>query len=111
MTRGGDLSVSAAGDLGVVDGSDYVQQRVIRRLSTNPGALVFHPEYGGGLPGMIGTPADVGVIQGIVAQQMAMEATVDQTVAPAVSVTGDNLGTVSVSITYLDASGVQTVTV
>ena len=41
---GGDLGVSPVGDVAAVSGTDRGRQRVLRRLSTNPGAYVFQPE-------------------------------------------------------------------
>lgn len=51
---GNDLSVSAAGDLLAVDGDTKTQQRILRRLLTNPGDMMFHPDYGAGLGQWVG---------------------------------------------------------
>ena len=45
---GGDLSVSPSGDFATVDGQELGVQRIVRRLMTAPGELVYHPKYGGG---------------------------------------------------------------
>lgn len=45
---GTDLSVSPSGDLLSVTGTERRKQKILRRLITNPGELVFHPEYGAG---------------------------------------------------------------
>ena len=68
---GGDLSLSATGDILKVDGSTQGQQRVLRRLLTNPalmdssgkvtvvGDYIWHPTYGAGLPRMVGDTVDI----------------------------------------------------
>lgn len=40
-TLGYDLDISENGDLATVSGSDIGKQRIIRRLSTNPGDYIF----------------------------------------------------------------------
>lgn len=45
-----DLQVSAQGDLLQVTNLDLLKQRIIRRILTNKGALIFEPLYGAGLP-------------------------------------------------------------
>lgn len=51
---GADIQLSAQGDLLSVIGATMTQQRVIRRLLTNPGDDVFNPEYGAGLGRFVG---------------------------------------------------------
>ncbi len=47
---GGDLQISATGDLALIDGLGRSEQRIIRRLFTNLGAYIWHPEYGASIP-------------------------------------------------------------
>src|SRR5581483_995049 len=47
---GNDVSLSNTQDLLLVSGTVMGQQRVLRRLLTNPGDYLFDPNYGGGLP-------------------------------------------------------------
>ena len=102
---GGDLGVSAAGDLQTVSGTLRGQQRVLRRLLTNPGAYLFHPDYGAGLPSYIGLPLDVPGITAVIRSQIALEASVSQlpaaiiTVSPAAS----DPTAIAVSLQYNDA--------
>jgi hypothetical protein len=56
---GNDLTASNTGDLQPVDTTVRGQQRVLRRLLTNPGDYIFHPNYGAGLPQWIGRTADL----------------------------------------------------
>lgn len=45
--RGGKLSVDeATGDFAVVSGRDNLKQALTARIVTDPGELIFHPEYG-----------------------------------------------------------------
>lgn len=98
-----DLAVGASGDLLTVDGTALGQQRVLRRLLTNPGAYIWHPEYGAGLPTFIGNPTSAIEIKGIVLAQMLLEESVAQSPAPTVTVNYYPDGTFFVSISYTDA--------
>lgn len=103
---GDDLQVSPAGDLATVDGTTLGEQRVLRRLLTNPGDYVFHPDYGAGLPAKIGTVQDTASLVALIRSQMFQEAVVAATPAPVISVTpiAGSLGAVSISIQYADAT-------
>lgn len=100
---GNDLSVGPTGDLAFSVGTQYGQQRVVRRLLTNPVAYIWHTDYGGGLGAKIGSPTSAGVIQGIIRGQISKEAAVSQTPTPTVTVSGTNLGVVTATIQYADA--------
>jgi len=101
---GADLSVGPTGDLATVDGIDLATQRVIRRLLTNPGDLWFHPEYGAGLPALIGQAVPVAKITGLIRSQLFLEASVARDPDPVISVTPYPSGAFAVSITYWAAS-------
>jgi hypothetical protein len=83
---GSDLDVSATGDLQSVSGVDRSQQRVLRRLLTNPGEYLAHPEYGAGLPKMVGEVTDVPKIKALIIGQMLLEPSVSKMPAPIVDV-------------------------
>lgn len=83
---GGDLLLSASGDLSRVDTAERSRQRVLRRLLTNPGDYTFHPEYGGGLPKRVGGRLDPAEIAAVIRQQMRLEASVAQDPQPSVQV-------------------------
>lgn len=72
----GDLQVSAAGDLLAVDTLLESQQRILRRLLTNPGDYLWQPNYGAGLPAQIGQPLDDQAINALVTSQMLLEQSV-----------------------------------
>lgn len=99
---GSDLSASITGDLQTVDGPTRGQQRVLRRLLTNPGDYLFHPTYGAGLGRMVGAVTDVAKITALVRGQVLLEDAVAKVPPPAISVTAIANG-VSVNIKYTDA--------
>lgn len=72
-TFSGDLSPSATGDLLACDGLAMANQRILRRLLTNPGDYLWHPDYGAGLPARIGSALDTGELTGLIRTQMALE--------------------------------------
>jgi hypothetical protein len=99
---GGDVLSSVTGDLQPVDTTIRGQQRVLRRLLTNPGDYIWHPTYGAGLGRFIGSTATAAEIVAVIRQQMALEDAVAPDPAPVISVTPIN-GGLSVSIRYVDA--------
>ena len=106
---GGDLSAAANGDVATVDGITLGVQRVIRRLMTAQGELIWHPEYGAGLPQRVGKKVDVRVITAIIRSQMNLEACVAKTPIPVVTASYFATGTLTVTIRYVDAASRQRV--
>lgn len=100
---GSDLSVGPTGDLAITFGTQFGQQRIVRRLLTNPGDYIWHNDYGGGVGRMIGTPTNALAIQGIIRGQISKEAAVSPTPTPIVTVQATNTGTVTANIQYADA--------
>ena len=100
---GSDLSYAPTGDLAIVSGLNWGQQRVIRRLLTAPGTYIWHPNYGAGLPQKIGSVATDIAIEAIVLSQMLLEDAVSQTPPPTVAVSRPALGVVQIDIGYTDA--------
>lgn len=110
---GGDLSVSSTGDLAGAADTMRGQQRVLRRLLTNSGDYIFHPDYGAGLPRWVGRTADYPRIRSLILGQMLLEDAVARKPAPIVNVggiAGSDGGGFSVSIQYADAASGQPVT-
>lgn len=99
---GSDVLSSVTGDLLQVDGTTKGQQRVLRRLLTNPGDYIFHPTYGGGLGAKVGQTQDIPAITALIRSQLKLEAVVAQLPEPTVVVTPIDRG-VSVNIRYTDA--------
>nr|WP_294546306.1 hypothetical protein [uncultured Rhodopila sp.] len=102
----GDLGVGSTGDLALVSGPDTTNQRVYRRLLTNPGDYIWQLNYGGGLAQFVGTPADAADIESVVRSQLALESAVAASPSPQVSasVADPANGYVVASITYSDVS-------
>lgn len=100
---GGDIAPASIGDLGVANGTLRGQQRVLRRLLTNPGDYVFHPEYGAGLPAKVGDTIDIPGITALIRGQILLEDAVAKTPAPQINVVEIPSG-VSVTVNYTDAA-------
>ncbi len=99
---GGDIAVSPTGDLGLASADLRTQQRIVRRLVTNPGDYIFHTDYGAGLPQKIGEALDVPALRGLIRAQILREAGVAQSPEPQVDVAAIT-GGVSVRILYSSA--------
>ena len=107
---GADISASATGDIQASTGTLRGQQRVLRRLLTNPGDYIFHPEYGAGLPAYVGQTADIAKITALVRGQILLEDAVAKTPAPVISVTPVPTGSgggFAIGIRYTDAASGQ----
>ncbi|SDR37713.1 hypothetical protein SAMN05443245_5257 [Paraburkholderia fungorum] len=112
---GGDLSVSASGDLLLADQPTTGTQRVYRRLLTNPALsdasgnpiaspdYTWHPTYGAGVPRKVGSPGNVPVTRALIRGQMLLESAVAQSPSPTIELTQVN-NAVSASIKYTDAN-------
>lgn len=96
---GDDIGVSPTGDLGLASADLRTQQRIVRRLVTNPGDYIFHTDYGAGLPQKIGETLDIASLRGLIRTQVALEAGVAQSPEPQVDVSAIT-GGVSVRIQY-----------
>ena len=109
---GSDLTPSSTGDLQTVNGTVRGQQRILRRLLTNPatattpGDYIFEGNYGGGLPEFIGQPFDRQKIIARINGQMLLEDAVAPIPPPVIGVAqiGTDNTAFSVSITYQDAA-------
>lgn len=111
---GGDLQISAQGDLLLANQSQTGVQRLYRRLLTsplladaagNPQAspdYIFHPNYGAGIGRRIGAPTDIPGATATIRAQTRLEAAVSQTPPPKVTLATFN-GGVAADIQYNDA--------
>ncbi|QIY81514.1 phage tail protein [Chromobacterium violaceum] len=100
---GSDLTTSPTGGVTTVSGIERGKQRVLRRLLTNPGDYVFHPDYGAGLGAYVGQIVNIPQLTGLIRGQMLLEDVVANTPTPAVQITQQDDGTLSVSVRYTDA--------
>jgi hypothetical protein len=106
-----DLTTSATGDLAIVTGPTLGQQRVLRRLLTNPGDYIWHTAYGAGLAGFVGAPANAVQIKAAIRSQIFQETAVAQTPEPVINVQVSPAGafsTVYIDIRYTDALSHET---
>ena len=98
--------ISPSGDISLVSGPLLGQQRVLRRLLTNPGDYIWQIDYGAGLARFIGQPTNALQIRAVVRSQIFKESTVARQPEPVINVEvapGGAAGTVYVNIRYVDA--------
>ena len=100
---GTDLTPSATGDLQPVASTTRGQQRILRRLLTNPGDYIWHPDYGAGLPSYVGSVIDVRQMNSLIRGQILLEDSVAKTPEPVIDVQAIQ-GGMTVSIQYNDAN-------
>lgn len=108
---GSDLIVGPTGDISTIDGSSWGQQRVLRRLLTNPGDYIWQLDYGAGLARFIGQPASALQIRAVIRSQIFKESSVARQPEPLINVQispGGASSTVYVHIRYVDAESRQT---
>lgn len=108
-TLGYDLDISENGDLATVSGSDIGKQRIIRRLSTNPGDYIFWLDYGAGLPQKIGNTDSLADISSIVLEQMKMESAISESPTPSIKMYMLTDGTKKITIQYADSNTDETI--
>jgi len=95
---GTDLAISPTGDLATADTPLVTQQRVLRRLLTNPGDEIWSLDYGAGLARFVGVPG-------------AIQAAVSQSPEPIIELRPDPTGVLYVQIRYADAQSGTTQTI
>lgn len=104
---GQDLAVSNTQDIDLVTGTVWGQQKVLRRLLTNPGDYLFQPDYGAGLPAYVGQTTDVAKITALIKSQIALESVVAPTPAPVITVSNaansTDASALAITIAYTDA--------
>lgn len=105
---GEDLQIGAQGDLRVVRGTTEGQQRVLRRLMTATRELLFHLDYGAGVPQWVGQPMRLAEISSLIRSQLYLEAVVSDNPRPVVKLIPRNDGTLFASIKYEDAVTAET---
>ena len=101
---GGDLGAGNTGDIALASGTILGQQRILRRLLTNPGDYIWHTEYGAGLAQFVGSPCNEAAIRAQIRSQIFMEAAVARLPEPVIDVTSSSDGSVYVQIRYVDST-------
>jgi hypothetical protein len=84
---GEDLVSTNIGDIQTVTGTTRGEQRVMRRLLTNPGDDIFDLTYGAGLLRYIGSPANIPKMQALCVAQMKLESVVAPSPQPTCVIT------------------------
>ncbi len=105
---GADLTLSPTGDLATATGASLTQQRVLKRLLTNPGDYIWQLDYGAGLASFVGQPAGKATIAAVIRSQIFKEAAVARTPEPIIDIQQDRAGSVYVHIRYADATTGET---
>lgn len=105
---GGDLSVGSTGDIALADTMALTEQRVLRRLLTNPLDYIWQLTYGAGLGQFVGQPGAPAAISGVARTQMLLEAAVASSPIPVISTVTGVDGTVTLTTRYADATSGQT---
>jgi hypothetical protein len=108
---GNDLAFSPTGDLATADVPTLTQQRVLRRLLTNPGDYIWALDYGAGLASFVGQPGAASAIGAAIRGQIFKEAAVAQTPEPIIELQPDPSGSIYVHVRYADAATATTQTV
>ena len=106
----GDLTSSETGDVVIVGVPALGTERVLRRLLTNPGAYLWHPEYGAGLARFVGQPIDKAGLEALIRSQMLLETAVANDPEPIVEVQSDPGGSLFVQVRYADADTAEMLT-
>ena len=99
---GSDMVLAPNGDVALASGTALTQQRVLRRLLTNPGDYIWDVNYGAGVGAMVGQTVDARRIAAIVRAQMFQEASVAKNPLPTVSVAAGAAGVARAFIAYVD---------
>lgn len=100
-TYGSDFELSSTGGLLLlVDGGTLLEQRLDRRIFTNPKDDNWSPDYGLGAPQYIGLPASSDRIKARILKNMRAEADVDLSQPINVVVTTSDTGLTTADIQY-----------
>lgn len=98
-----DVIISGTGDLSTVGGTTETQQRILRRLLTNPGDYLWHPEYGAGVGQYVGkTTAELQPLKAMIISQVLLEKAVAASPAPVVTLISD-MTKLTCTIQYFDS--------
>jgi hypothetical protein len=109
LVFGGDLAIDSGGDLALATGSALTEQRVLRRLLTNPGDYIWQLSYGAGLGQFVGAAGAAGAVAAVARTQMAAESRVAASPLPQITVDTGNPAGIALTIAYQDALSGQSV--
>src|ERR1700728_3355829 len=92
---GSDITIGPGGDLATVSATQLGQQRVLRRLLTNPGDYLWNANYGAGLAQFVGQPVNAARIRSVIRSQIFQESTVSRSPEPTIDAQADTAGAVT----------------
>jgi hypothetical protein len=96
---GADVSLTSQNDLVTASNATQRQQRILRRILTNPGDYLWHPTYGAGVMQYIGDiDNNLQIIEGLINSQVQLE---QGATSPSVTFTSVD-GEVIANIQYTD---------
>lgn len=102
---GEDINLTSLNDIAHVSGLLRSQQRVLRRLLTNPGDYIWHPTYGAGLAKYIGQSLSTDrydEIKSTITSQIFLEDSVSKDVQPEIRMQTIQ-GGIFVQINYVES--------
>ena len=92
LVWGGDIVSDATGDVALASGTTLGQQRVLRRLLTNPGDYIWELTYGAGLARFVGMPGNLLAIKAAIRAQIFKEPAVSRLPEPSIDVQAEMMG-------------------
>jgi hypothetical protein len=103
---GNDISLDGTGNLSVSSGSEQAKEAIVRRLLTNPGDYIWHPDYGAGIGRFVGenlSTANYDEIRSTIVSQILLEETVAKNPVPQISFKALPGNILQASVVYYDA--------
>jgi hypothetical protein len=101
---GSDLEITDNGNVVLSYDEEEGQERVLRRLLSNPGSYYFHLDYGAGLAQFLGKTLVSARIKGVIQQQMLLEQAVLQNPPPQINILVNADQTVTATVQYVDST-------
>lgn len=101
---GSDLEISDNGNVLMSFNEVEGQERVLRRLLSNPGSYFWRLDYGAGLARFLGQTLVEARIKGVIQQQMLLEKAVLQNPPPQIELTVSADQSVTASVKYVDST-------
>lgn len=111
---GNDLQLTQAGTVPLSSGAELSKQAVCRRLLTNPGSYIWHPEYGAGIGRFVGQALSAEKseeIRNLIISQMYLEETVARNPEPVINFSVPELNIFQCDILYYFAANKEPVSI
>lgn len=112
LAPGGDFQLQPNGDLVLAidtnGATPATQQRLYRLLTTNPGDDLFNPQYGAGLPALVGQPttaASIAQLRAKILSALLSDPSVASSPAPSITIQPVGTNALRISITCYGVNG------